>query len=105
MKTIGQLLGTNLKRPKEKIPPHELSATVELIQKAGLFTKKYGWGYWLGKVKRAQVKYSEMVGIIKEIQAMDPKYSKGGRLTNLLTAKYKALKEKQHGKEIEGCKG
>lgn len=94
MEKLGSLLGKTLTRPQEKVPPHELSATVELIQKAGLFTKKYAWGYWLGKVKRANVGYSEMIGILKEIRGMDPKYNKGGRLTNLLTAKQKALTEK-----------
>ena len=35
-----------------------------------------------------------MVGILKEIQSMDPKYNKGGRLTNLLTEKAKKIKQK-----------
>lgn len=83
------------KKSKVKPAPHELSATVKLIEDEGLFTDKYGWGYWLGKVKKAQVSYGEMFAILKDIRNMEAKYNKGGRLTNLLTLKAKALKLKK----------
>lgn len=74
------------KKPEEKLPPHELAATVDLIHKAGLLKEPtYGYRYWLGKVKRAGVSYTEMIGVLKNLQSMDPKYSKGGTLTNILT--------------------
>ena len=91
MKKISDTLGIKRHEPVKK-PPHELSATVDLIEAAGLFTKTYGYTYWLGKVKRAKVSYSEMVGIIKDVKVMPAKYSKGGRLTNLLTEKAKQQK-------------
>lgn len=99
MKKIGDLINTprSTQQLGKKGPPHELSAAVELIKDAGLFTKKYGWSYWLGKVKRAGVTYGEMHGILKEVGGMDKKYNKGGRLTNLLTERAKALKEKKNG--------
>ena len=91
---IGTSMGKNSqKEVKEKAPPHELSATTNLIDEAGLFTKKYGRSYWLGKVKRSGVSYSEMIGILKEIRNMPAQYSKGGRLTNLLTAQGKKNKD------------
>lgn len=92
MAHISELLGKNLKPKVEKAPPHELSAATELIREAGLFSKKYGRTYWLGKLKRARVSYNEIIGILKEIAQMDPKYSKGGRLTNILTERAKQQK-------------
>lgn len=102
MAHIGELLGKNLKRkPEPKAPPHEISATANLIEEARLFTPKYGRTYWMGKIKRAGISYNEMIGVLKEISGMDPKYSKGGRLTNLLTtmaAEKKALETKKKSK-------
>ena len=97
MKSIKEILdlGTTKEKPKTKPPPHELSATTELIKEAGLFTAKYGRSYWLGKVKRAGVSHNEMIGILKQIGAMEGKYNKGGTLTNLLTKK---SNERKHGK-------
>ena len=83
-----------LDKKREKAPPHEISATANLVEEVGLFTKSYSRTYWMGKIKRAKVSYIEMVGILKEIQSMDPKYNKGGRLTNLLTEKAKKIKQK-----------
>lgn len=93
---MSEMVGKSIERAKEKqpkAPPHEISATANLIEEAGLFSKKYGRTYWMGKVKRAGVSHNEMIGILKEIKGMDPKYSKGGRLTNVLTEKAKALKK------------
>lgn len=71
---------------KEKYAPHQISATVDLIVESGIVKEpKYGYKYWLGKVKRAEVSYNDMIGILKEINGMSDKYNKGGRLTNLLT--------------------
>ena len=91
MKKIEELLGGY--HPKKKPAPHELSATVNEIEKAGLFTSKYGRPYWLGKVSRAGVSFGEMEGILKDIAGMGGKYNKGGRLTNLLTERAKARKK------------
>ncbi len=72
---------------KDKAPPHEIAATVnEIVALVGI-TPKYGYNYWLGKVKRSGVRYTEIFGILKEVQNMDSKYSKGGRITNILSGK------------------
>lgn len=89
---IGELLINKENQSKKKPAPHEKAATVNLIEEAGLFTKKYGYTYWLGKVKRSGVSHNEMIGILKNIAGMDAKYSKGGRLTNLLTERAKLRK-------------
>lgn len=77
---------------KQKPASHQLAATVNLIKEAGLFTPKYGYKYWLGKTKRAGVDFNEMIGILKEVRGMDAKYNKGGRLTNVLTARANQIK-------------
>lgn len=93
IKKIGELFGKFNNDELKKAPPHKLAATVDLINEAGLFTVKYGYKYWLGKVKRSGVDYIEMVSVLKEIQGMKEKYNKGGRLTNILTIKAKAKKQ------------
>lgn len=96
MKRMSEMMGKTLQRAKDKAvkkPPHEHAATVDLIQNAGLVKGKYNYKYWLGKIHSAGVDYNQMVGILKEIQSMDPKYNKGGRLTNLLTEKSKQKKK------------
>lgn len=95
--SIKDLLKQRMERPAaqvQKPAPHEIAAASNLIEEAGLFTKKYGRTYWLGKIKRAGVSYNEMIGILKEIRGMDPKYSKGGRLTNVLTQLANSKKKK-----------
>lgn len=92
-KTLDRVKPSEQKKSGKRPPPHEKSATVDLIEQAGLMTPKYGYTYWLGKVKRAGVTYNEMIGILKEIKGMDPKYSKGGRLTNVLTERAKKQKK------------
>lgn len=80
--------------PKEAPPPHELAAAVNLIRDANLFSEPtYGYTFWLGKVKRAGVSYSDMVGILKNIQSMNGKYNKGGTLNNQLTKLANARKQ------------
>ena len=97
--SIGELLKQRLAAsvPQQKKPPHELAAIVDEINKAGLVTKKYGYTYWLGKVKRAGISYNDIHGILKEIRGMDAKYSKGGRLTNVLT-ELAAIEKKKNEK-------
>lgn len=95
-KTPEEYLKNRQASQKKKPPSHELAATVNLIEQAGLFTKKYGYTYWLGKTKRSGVDFNEMIGILKEVQGMDAKYSKGGRLTNILTAK---ANQRKNGKK------
>jgi hypothetical protein len=99
MAHISEILG-KFKKEREveetkKRPPHEHAATVDLIQAMGLVKGKYNYKYWLGKVHSAGVDYNEMIGILKEIRNMDPKYNKGGRLTNVLTTRAKARKTKK----------
>ena len=73
--------------------PHEIAATVNEIIKVVGEHPKYGYAYWLGKVKRSGKSYNEMIGILKGIAEMDPKYPKGATLTNKLTIK-KAWQQK-----------
>lgn len=96
--SIGELLKQRMAHvaPQAKKPPHELAAIVDEINNAGLVTKKYGYTYWLGKVKRAGIGFGDIHGILKEIRGMDSKYSKGGRLTNVLT-QLAAIEKKKHG--------
>ena len=102
MKSMSEMVGKTLQKVSTKdpkAPPHEISATANLIEEAGLFSKKYGRTYWMGKIKRAGVTHNEMIGILKEINGMDPKYSKGGRLTNILTDRAKKLKQLSESKK------
>ena len=83
---IGDLLKNRAVRTKP--PPHELADIVNEIEKVVGFTKQYGRGYWLGQVsrwhKRTGKAYPVIFGILKEISQADPKYNKGGILTNKL---------------------
>lgn len=81
-----------------KQAPHELSECSNLIEEAGLFTEKYNRKYWLGKIKKAKVSFGDMLVIIKNIKSMDPKYNKGGYLTNLLTKLGKERNDKEKNK-------
>ncbi len=89
-KKIGNLF-SDLPKPKDKgrTTPHELAAVVDEIQKVLGFKydDKYGYRYWLRKAKGYS--YTEIMGILKEIQNADPKYNKGGMLTNKLSKKKK----------------
>lgn len=79
---------------KKKGPSHELAATVqEIIDLVGA-TKKYGFGYWLGVVKRSGISFSEMQGILKEVRNADAKYPKGALLTVIIKRNGKTKKEK-----------
>lgn len=79
-------------RSKKRAAPHPLSACANQIEEAGLFSERYGRGYWLRKLSvyakvrkiEPEVLDAELFRILKEIGKLDPKYSKGGRLTNLL---------------------
>ncbi len=79
---------------KAKKPGNELYETVQEIIKVVGLTPKYGIGYWYGLVKRSKVSYSEIVGVLKEVEKADSKYSKGGMITNILL--------KKHGKNKQG---
>lgn len=83
-KPIGELF-KDLIVSKKKTPPHEKSAIVnEIIEIVGTH-KTYNYKYWLRKIGNRS--YNEMQGILKEIKSMPQQYSKGGRLTNILSNK------------------
>jgi len=67
-----------------KPAPHELSASVELIKDKGLITGRYTWKYWSKKVKDSGVSFNKMQWLLKEMDKLPDKYSKGGWLTNQL---------------------
>lgn len=91
---MDQSLLEKYKKPNEKKrrPPHPLAACADEIERAGLFTVQYGRGYWLrklsqyGKARKIEpaALYTQLLGILKQIGEMNPKYSKGGTLTNKL---------------------
>lgn len=67
---------------KKKETPHEKAAIVnEIIALVGE-SKKYNYGYWLRMI--GAISFSEMQGILKQVQGADAKYNKGGMLTNIL---------------------
>lgn len=80
------------KTAKRKNAPHALSAASDLIEEAGLFSKAYGRGYWLRRLSAYQKRhgidaatvFNRITGLLNEARRMDPKYSKGGWLTNKL---------------------
>lgn len=97
--TIGKRPDPKKKAPKGEGPaPHEPAAAVNMIRDAGLVTGKYGYTYWLGKLKRAKVSYGEMHGIMKKLGELPTKYNRGGWLTNHLTdlAKQRKSHESTH---------
>lgn len=98
MKTIGEQLKMPLPEKKRSVDwaPHELAATVNEIIKTVGDHPKYGYGYWLGKVKRSGKGYNEMLGLLKELGRMDPKYPKGATLTNKLTGKKQPWQKKKN---------
>jgi hypothetical protein len=79
---------------KKRAAPHPLAACADEIEKAKLFTLTYGRGYWLRQLSlycrrhniEREAMFTELIGMLKGIHDMDAKYSKGGRLTNLLKA-------------------
>lgn len=85
MKHISLTIPSNPpKTAPSRSPQHELAESVEMIKKAGIFDSKHGWGYWLRKVKESGKSSNQMIGILKELESLPAKYSKGARLTNLL---------------------
>ena len=92
MKNIADLLPDQKKSLRSpEWAPHELAATVNEIIKVVGDHPKYGYKYWLGMVKRCGKGYGAMLGLLKEISAMDPKYPKGATLTNKLSKKHDSI--------------
>ena len=71
-------------RRAKRVPPHDLSAMTNQIDKEIGFTKKYSRGYWLNLLKKAKMTDPKFQGILKEVRNMPRKYNRGGRLTNVL---------------------
>ena len=67
-----------------KKPPHELAAIVTEIIKVVGEHPRYGFKYWLRIVKSSKKSYSEVMGILKELENLPSKYPKGAVLTNKL---------------------
>jgi len=60
--------------------PHKLADCVNRIKNTLTFTKQYGYGYWLNKVKKSNMNYSQINDICKEADGMDVKF-RGGWMT------------------------
>ena len=67
---------------KGKKPPHQLSATVDLLIEEIGTDKRYGYGYWLKKVKQSGLSYGDMEGIIKTARGLPKKYNSKGFIIN-----------------------
>jgi hypothetical protein len=68
---------------KEKAPPHEKAAIVNLfLDFVGGATKKYDYGYWLKKVGRCT--YGDALDIIKSLEQLPIEYNKAGVIINKL---------------------
>lgn len=78
----------------KQAPSSSMSATVQLIQDFVGFQdkEKYGWTYWSGVAKRYAKRqkidndtlFVRMEGILKQLQDLPDKFSKGATLTNKL---------------------
>lgn len=107
MANIAELLKQRQEQiePQQAKPPHELAAIVDEIKREGYVTGRYGYRYWLGKVKRSGVNFSDIHGILKEIRGIPAPYSKGGRLTNVLTELAKINKQKHGNRKRDTVSG
>jgi len=85
MKKIGEVIKKT--EVKKRTPNHELAMSVQTILDIVGVSKKYGFGYWLGVVKRSKKGYTEIIGILKELDGLPSKYNKGATLTNKLCKK------------------
>lgn len=68
----------------ETTAPHELADSVDYIKKNIGFTGRYGYGYWLKKLKSKGWTYHQTKHWVDKAMALDSKYSKGGFLSNQL---------------------
>ena len=69
---------------KETDAPHELSDMTELIRKKIGFSGRYGRGYWLKKLKQANISYGQLEAIVEKAVSLPQKYNRGGYISNRL---------------------
>ena len=69
-------------KPQENDAPHDLSAIVNKIIEVAGESKKYGYGYWLRKVKTSKLGYNQILDLVDKARDIDDKYNKGGFLSN-----------------------
>ena len=69
------------KNPKTTAP-HELADSVNYIGEKIGFTERYGFGYWLKRIKRKGLTYFQVKELVDTAMTLDGKYSRGGFLTN-----------------------
>lgn len=80
MNNIQELLNFE---PKEKTnAPHELADSVCHIRDHIGFNKRFGFGYWLKRVKNKGLTYFQVCELVKKAHTLDPKYNKAGWLSN-----------------------
>lgn len=84
MQSIAEALQSLEPVKKKRGGNSEICAIVSEIEKLVPITKEYNYGFWLRKIAERKVTYGEMVGIIKQLGDMHPKYNKGATLVNLL---------------------
>lgn len=79
METIGEQLKKYIEKPlangKKRFVSHATQATVEEIAKVIPLTDKWNFGFWLMVVSRAGVKYTEVFGLLKELEGAKNKGS------------------------------
>ena len=77
----NKLKGGKMPRSEEKPPIHELDATILLIERDIGFTREYARGYWSYWLKKKNISYTKILGLIKDVQSV-PKKKRGGALFN-----------------------
>ena len=71
-------------KPKQKAPPHEKAAVVNLFLDfiGQNDSKKYPYTFWLRKVGKCN--YSRALDIVKSLETLPSKYNKAGTIINKL---------------------
>ncbi len=69
---------------KQKAPPHEKAATVNLFLDfiGGTESRKYPYTYWLRKIGKCT--YGDALEIIKSLESLPIEYNKAGTIINKL---------------------
>lgn len=89
MQELVERMKQQTKKTDKKKTPHEKAAIVDEIIALVGESKKYNYGYWLRKI--GKISFGEMQGILKQVRNADPKYNKGGMLTNILKKRNSGL--------------
>lgn len=68
--------------PENTTAPHELADSVNYIRDNIGFTGRYGYGYWLKKIKNKRLTFFQTKQLVDKAMGLEKKYNKGGYLSN-----------------------